>query len=129
MKGFNKAIKGATHIYRNRDKIKALYRNSGQKSKKESGRIEDSMLNDLKTLRSMLSSWLKGNYKMSSRTIIYVLAGLLYFVNPFDVVPDFIVGLGFIDDAAILTLVLRSIRSEVSRYKKAMDFQELEVVS
>ena len=36
----------------------------------------------------------------ASRGIL--LAALAYFVLPFDVVPDFIVGLGFTDDAAVL---------------------------
>ncbi|MFY0643953.1 MAG: DUF1232 domain-containing protein [Bacteroidia bacterium] len=129
MKGFQSAINSAKHIYKNREKIKALYKKSGSKTEEHADEVGDSMLNDLRTLRDLLQSWLKGQYKLSTRTIVYVIAGLLYFVNPLDLVPDFIVGLGFVDDAAILTLVLRSIRSEVSRYKKAMEFQEVEVVS
>lgn len=43
-------------------------------------------------------------------------AALAYFVMPFDVVPDFLAGIGFTDDAAVLALaismVARSIRPE-----------------
>ncbi len=57
----------------------------------------------------------------ASRGIL--LAALAYFVLPFDVVPDFIVGLGFTDDAAVLlaafTAVQKSIRPE--HYERARE--------
>ncbi|WP_425484623.1 YkvA family protein [Aureimonas mangrovi] len=50
-----------------------------------------------------------------------LLAALAYFVLPFDVIPDFVMGLGFTDDAAVLlaafTAVQRDIRPE--HYEKA----------
>lgn len=42
-----------------------------------------------------------------------LLAALAYFVLPFDVVPDFIVGLGFTDDAAVLLAALSAVRSNI----------------
>ncbi|CAM5775624.1 hypothetical protein LMIY3S_05118 [Labrys miyagiensis] len=36
-------------------------------------------------------------------------AALAYFVLPFDVIPDFIVGLGYTDDAAILFAAIRMV--------------------
>jgi uncharacterized membrane protein YkvA (DUF1232 family) len=35
-----------------------------------------------------------------------LLAAIAYFILPFDFIPDFIAGLGFADDAALLTAVL-----------------------
>jgi uncharacterized membrane protein YkvA (DUF1232 family) len=35
------------------------------------------------------------------KTIILVLAGVLYFFNPFDIIPDYILYIGFIDDIAV----------------------------
>ncbi|MTI42877.1 uncharacterized membrane protein YkvA (DUF1232 family) [Roseibium hamelinense] len=42
-----------------------------------------------------------------------LLAALAYFVLPVDVVPDFIVGIGFGDDATILMGVIAMVRSHV----------------
>ena len=42
-----------------------------------------------------------------------LLAALAYFIMPFDVVPDFILGLGFTDDMAVLLAALNVIRSHV----------------
>jgi|GEM_PF-120023 len=57
----------------------------------------------------------------SSRGIL--LAALAYFVLPFDVVPDFIVGLGFTDDAAVLLAALTAVRSNIrpEHYEKARE--------
>ncbi len=49
------------------------------------------------------------------KTPIYVKAVLMgalaYFIVPYDVIPDFIPGLGFTDDAAILAAAISAVRS------------------
>jgi uncharacterized membrane protein YkvA (DUF1232 family) len=44
-----------------------------------------------------------------------LLAALAYFILPFDVVPDFILGLGFTDDAAVLLTALNVIRTHMTQ--------------
>jgi uncharacterized membrane protein YkvA (DUF1232 family) len=41
-----------------------------------------------------------------SKVKAVLFAALAYFVMPFDVVPDFIAGLGFTDDAAVLAMAI-----------------------
>lgn len=43
-----------------------------------------------------------------------ILAALAYFVLPFDLVPDFILGLGFTDDIAVLTAAIANIRAHIT---------------
>jgi uncharacterized membrane protein YkvA (DUF1232 family) len=43
------------------------------------------------------------------RVRVTLAAALAYFVLPFDVVPDFVVGLGYTDDAAILFAAIRMV--------------------
>jgi uncharacterized membrane protein YkvA (DUF1232 family) len=43
-----------------------------------------------------------------------LLAALAYFVMPADMIPDFIVGLGFTDDVAVLTAALAAIRGHIT---------------
>ncbi|WP_083850276.1 YkvA family protein [Rhodovulum sp. PH10] len=45
---------------------------------------------------------------------IAILGALAYFVLPTDLVPDFVAGLGFTDDAAVLATVLKLFFSHVS---------------
>lgn len=44
-----------------------------------------------------------------------LLAALAYFILPFDVVPDFIIGLGFTDDMAVLFTSLNVIRTHMKQ--------------
>ena len=44
-----------------------------------------------------------------------LLAALAYFILPFDVVPDFIIGLGFTDDMAVLFTALNMIRTHMNQ--------------
>jgi len=58
-------------------------------------------------------------------------AALAYFVMPFDVIPDFVAGLGFTDDAAVLAmalgLVARHVKPRhVGRAREALGLPPLE---
>jgi len=53
-----------------------------------------------------------------------VLNVLAYFVDPDDLIPDRIPGLGYLDDAIMVELVLQELKHEIEAYKKFIEFQE-----
>jgi uncharacterized membrane protein YkvA (DUF1232 family) len=48
-----------------------------------------------------------------------LLAALAYFVVPFDVVPDFIAGLGFTDDATVLLAAIATVSAHITDKHRA----------
>ena len=48
-----------------------------------------------------------------------LLAALAYFVLPIDFIPDFIFGLGFTDDMAVLTAAITALRSHITPAHRA----------
>ena len=46
-------------------------------------------------------------------------AALAYFVMPFDVVPDFLAGIGFTDDAAVLALAISMVAKNIQPEHRA----------
>jgi uncharacterized membrane protein YkvA (DUF1232 family) len=54
-----------------------------------------------------------------SKVKAILLAALAYFVMPFDVIPDFIVGLGFTDDAAVLAMALTLVAAHQGEHRQA----------
>jgi uncharacterized membrane protein YkvA (DUF1232 family) len=53
-----------------------------------------------------------------------VLNVLAYFVDPDDLIPDRIPGLGYLDDAIMVELVLQELRHEIDAYQKFCEFHE-----
>ena len=69
---------------------------------------------------------------MDSKTPLYVRAVLMgalaYFIVPSDVIPDFIAGLGYTDDAAVMAAAIGAVRSALTpaHFDKARAFLEKE---
>lgn len=55
-----------------------------------------------------------------------VLNALAYFSEPEDLIPDEIPGLGFLDDAIMIELVVRELRHEIEAYQDFCSFRERE---
>lgn len=47
--------------------------------------------------------------KISSEAFNLIGAALFYFINPFDIIPDYTPGIGYLDDLFVLTLCLKSL--------------------
>jgi uncharacterized membrane protein YkvA (DUF1232 family) len=48
--------------------------------------------------------------------LLTIIAAIIYFVSPFDVIPDYIPILGHIDDAVVVSMALRSVRADLDTF-------------
>ena len=53
---------------------------------------------------------------MPAERLLIVIAAIIYFVSPFDVIPDWIPVLGHIDDAFVVALALKSVRTDLDTF-------------
>jgi uncharacterized membrane protein YkvA (DUF1232 family) len=66
----------------------------------------------------LLRAWKNGSYRgLSVRTLASVAAALLYVLSPVDLVPDFIPGIGLIDDMAVLALLLHALAQDLTAFR------------
>ncbi len=73
---------------------------------------------DLDLLLGLALAWWRGEYRvLSSQALLSVVAGLLYFLMPLDAVPDWLLGVGLLDDLAVLAWVLRTWDAELQAYR------------
>lgn len=71
---------------------------------------------DIRTLFEMLKN--RNGFNFSKKTIGLIVAVLGYIISPFDIVPDFVPLVGLLDDAALLTMVLGSIKGDIETYRR-----------
>ncbi len=70
-----------------------------------------------KLMVNMLKDYKLGIYRdIPWFTIASIVFALLYVLNPLDIIPDFIPGFGYVDDASVLALALRFIESDLHKY-------------
>ena len=57
------------------------------------------------------------NFTIDISTYLAIAGALAYVVFPIDAIPDIILGVGYIDDVFVVGMVMKSISSEIERYK------------
>ena len=73
-----------------REKAEKLLHDAVSKANNKSGPLE-AIWDDLRLFFSLLRDWKNGCYrKISPKSLLLVIAALLYFLNPLDLMPDFI---------------------------------------
>lgn len=81
------------------------------------GRQIYSVYRNRKLVAPMLMDVIKGKFRLSLFTWAALVFTLLYLIVPFDLVPDFIPFLGWMDDGAFLYLLLRRLGHEAQQYR------------
>jgi uncharacterized membrane protein YkvA (DUF1232 family) len=77
-------------------------------------------LSKLKVMTDMLSD---AEWKLPEEETTRVLNALVYFGEPEDLIPDHIPGLGFLDDAIMVELVVRELKHEIEAYQDFCEFR------
>ncbi|MDP9268343.1 MAG: YkvA family protein [Acidobacteriota bacterium] len=108
----------ASRLFTHTRETTRLLQDAVRKSERNRNKLL-SFWRDLSALLRLLRAWKNKTYtKLPKKTIIMVLAAVIYFVDPFDLIPDVIPILGYIDDAAVLGLVMASIRDDLERFQE-----------
>ena len=67
----------------------------------------------------------QGRYReIPYRSILALTAGLIYLVMPLDAVPDILITIGFMDDLAVLSVVIRQISHDLEAFRAWESAQE-----
>ena len=78
-----------------------------------------SLFDDISTMCDMVKCWASKEYKgIPVKTIGMVILTLVYVFSPVDIVPDFIPVVGLLDDVAMVTLCLGSVKSDLNDFKQ-----------
>lgn len=80
-------------------------------------------LKDIKDKVYLIIDYLKdissGKYQdYSAKSLLMLVAGMIYLLTPLDVVPDIFPIMGFADDAAVIAWLFKEMNDELDKYKK-----------
>lgn len=71
----------------------------------------------LLTLMRLVRAYATGEYRdVSMKSLVSVLAVLIYFVSPIDLIPDFLPVIGVTDDVALVLWLFKSINEEITHF-------------
>lgn len=78
-----------------------------------------SLAADVSVMVNMVKDYMRKKYRrVPLKTITMITSALIYLVNPNDAVPDYLPGVGYLDDAAVMNFVLVSVKEDVEKYKE-----------
>lgn len=115
--GFEFAESKARRLMRSPDKTHEMADRADKKARKSKTKLGD-MWHKLTGFIRMTRAWSKGEYtNVSFKTMILVVAAVLYFLNPFDVIPDFLPFLGYLDDVTVIGFVGAAITKDIDKFR------------
>lgn len=116
-KRFARFEREAEEVVHDPERVRSLVQRSFDKIAKYRSEIGE-IGAELPVLLRLARSWAVGDYRrIPVKSIVMIVAAALYFINPLDLIPDFLPVIGYVDDAAVVGFVLRSLRRELDAYR------------
>ncbi len=116
-KGYKRYKNKADEYLNDKEKAEGLLTTAREKASAKKGPLTDAW-DKIQLILSLFEDWLKGKYKtIPFRSIAMATVAIIYFVIPTDLIPDFILGLGYGDDIAVLAFVFKQINKDLEAYK------------
>jgi uncharacterized membrane protein YkvA (DUF1232 family) len=119
IKSFNQAKERASKILSQPERMNRLLNTSKEKLSKLELQEHDfkGILGMIRTFIRMLKAFRTGQFAIPWATIIMIVAALVYFVVPLDMIPDFIPIGGYIDDFALILAIFRKVKEDVVAFQ------------
>jgi uncharacterized membrane protein YkvA (DUF1232 family) len=76
------------------------------------------------SLRQLVEMLRDAEWRLEGEDRTRVLSALAYFVNPDDLIPDRVPGIGYLDDAIMVELVVQELRHEIHAYADFCEFRK-----
>ena len=119
--GFFKEVKNRAKDYasgKNNFKLGNLLNEVNEKESEVPANIKNQgFIQKIKTLSRMAKAFKAREYKeFPWKSIVLIIAGLIYFLSPIDFIPDILPILGFSDDAAIVFWIFNSLENEINKF-------------
>lgn len=116
---FKRANIGAVRYARNSRSLYKLISDALNKSGGLSGANIAAFREQLGVVTRLLRAYASGEYRqLPWKTLIRVIAVLIYFVSPIDILPDFLPIIGLTDDIALMLWLFSGMRDDIDKFRQ-----------
>jgi uncharacterized membrane protein YkvA (DUF1232 family) len=117
-RAFKTSLHAAARVLRRRLRLLILLHAAGKKLL-DHPELITAFKRDVSVLIRMLRAWAAKEYEtVPWKSLLLAAAAVLYFVNPVDVIPDMLAVIGFVDDIAVLGVVVRAIHTDLAEFEE-----------
>jgi len=121
---FSQALTNARSYAKDPERLRQLFKEAVKKAPT----IPKDPFKDLwayfQAMLRLIRAYYRREYRnISMQNLVMIVGAIIYILNPFDLIPDWIAGLGFADDAVVLALAVRRTRQTLD------DFMTWEIAS
>ncbi len=115
---FSKSKTKASVLIDDKEKVKEKMDSAFKKANVNKPDLQ-SIWTQIELLFSLVKDYINGTYKdIPKKSIVAIVAGILYFLSPADLIPDFLLGFGLIDDVFIIGLVIKQVKKDLENYQE-----------
>ncbi|MCG8319126.1 MAG: DUF1232 domain-containing protein [Cytophagales bacterium] len=117
---FKSAKARAERILRNPEKLKNLISMTLDKlNKMDKNKLTvGDFFRRVKVFIRMIKAYVRGEYRaIPWKMVVMLVAGLVYFVMPLDILPDFIPVTGFLDDITVIIWIFNNFKKEIDAFE------------
>lgn len=116
---FKRATAGATRYARNSRSLVGLIQDVLHKSGGLSGANISLFREQLGVVTRLLKAYASGEYRqLPWKTLIRIIAVLIYFVSPLDFLPDFLPIIGLTDDIALMLWLFSGLKDDIEKFRQ-----------
>ena len=73
---------------------------------------------DIELLIKLIRAYSNGEYRrIPWKMLLAAMVAVIYFLNPFDVIPDLLGFVGFVDDVAVIAFVIGAFQEELDEFR------------
>lgn len=113
---YGKSKAKAADYLQSKDKLSGLIDRASVKATGKQGKLKDVWASLMSFFR-LIRAYVNGSYRqVSAKALLMIVTAVVYFVSPIDLIPDFILGLGLIDDATVLAWTIKACAADLAAF-------------
>lgn len=114
---FTQAVTSATSYLENPERLRVLVKEAARKASSLPKETFKESWAYFQTMLRLIRAYYRGDYQeVPVTTLLVIIAAIIYVVNPLDLIPDWVPGLGFLDDAFIVAFAVRRTQRTLDRF-------------